>query len=83
MARRIQIWEDSASFRGELKKCAREVVRLLYDLFPDAGKGKQSQMQHVKQAVDDLLRGGDFMHNGTDDEVSIIVRVMAASHAWI
>ncbi|KIM73191.1 hypothetical protein PILCRDRAFT_15438 [Piloderma croceum F 1598] len=65
------IWEDSSSFRGELKKCAREVVRLLYDLFPDAGKGKFTQKRyanHIKQAVEDLLQDGAFMHDGTDDE---------------
>ena len=73
MAQLMQIWEDSSSFRGELKKCAREVVRLLYNLFPD-GENEytpKEYIQHIKEAIENLLRNGNFMRNGTDDEVSI------------
>jgi hypothetical protein len=62
------------------------VVHLLYHLFPDSTKGKYTQKQyanHIKQAVDSLLQNGAFMHNGTDDEVSMIVSATTVSHACI
>ncbi|KAF7981978.1 hypothetical protein HWV62_30797 [Athelia sp. TMB] len=65
------LWEDSSSFRGELKKLARVIVPLRYNIFPPQGKDDpklthEEYVEHVKDTVAGLILAGDFMHDGKD-----------------
>lgn len=72
----IKLWEDTSSFRGEMKKLARVIVQSRYNFFPPQGKDdpkltQAEYKQHVKNTIEDLLRSGDFMHNGKDSNVCV------------
>ncbi|KAF7975991.1 hypothetical protein HWV62_8152 [Athelia sp. TMB] len=71
----ILVWEDTSSFRGELKKLARLIVPARYSIFPPQGEDNPrlndaESAQYVKDAVQDLTHSGDFMHNGKDSKAS-------------
>ncbi|KZP10571.1 hypothetical protein FIBSPDRAFT_962960 [Athelia psychrophila] len=67
------LWDDTSTFRGELKKVTHQQVPLLYDIFPKTKRGQQKPMKleyqaHVKAAVAGLLAKGDFMHDGKAEQ---------------
>jgi hypothetical protein len=70
----LQIFEDIATFRGELKSAARKVVRNQYKIFPPNGAKLTPEQyhQHVKNAVAELIKDGQFHMNGADNQVSCI-----------
>ncbi|KAF7975622.1 hypothetical protein HWV62_9215 [Athelia sp. TMB] len=65
------LWNDTSTFRSELKKVARQQVPNLYGIFPKPAENeprisRAAYQAHVKATVADLLDGGKFMHNGKD-----------------
>ncbi|KAF7975803.1 hypothetical protein HWV62_8485 [Athelia sp. TMB] len=65
------LWNDTSTFRSELKKLTRQQVPNLYSIFPkqvgnEPRISRAAYQAHVKAAVADLLEGGKFMHNGKD-----------------
>ncbi|KAF7982861.1 hypothetical protein HWV62_25082 [Athelia sp. TMB] len=68
------VWEDSSSFRGELKRVARQQVTVSYGFIPrqpepDSEERPLNPAQyraHIKAAIADLVLQGQFMHNGHD-----------------
>ena len=66
-----QLYEDLASWRGELKKAAIGVVRSHYNLFPpeDSQLSKAETRVYVKKKVDSLIKKSAFAHGEKDDDV--------------
>lgn len=66
-----QLFDDLASWRGEIKKAASNAVRAHYDLFPhkDSNLSKAETRDHVKQSATNLIKQSSFAHGSKDEEV--------------
>lgn len=67
----MQIYEDIATFRGELKTMARVISKEKYDFLPpgDANLTPGESIQYIKDAIAKLLDSGSFLRNGVDENV--------------
>lgn len=65
----LQIFDDRSTFRGIIKTKAAHVVRL-YDFYPKQSFNNQEEQEmYIKDAIQDLLDGGNFLHGGLDERV--------------
>ena len=68
-----QLFDDLASWRGEIKKAASNAVRAHYDLFPskDSNFPKVQTRNHVKEIATELIKKSSFAHGSKDEEVRV------------
>lgn len=63
-----KVWEDSSSFRGELKRVTQQQVPLMYNLFPPAPdpelQAPRLSKAEYKAYVQATVRGDKFLHYG-------------------
>ena len=69
----FQLFDDLASWRGELKKATSNVVRAHYELFPpqNANLTNVQVREYVKKAATELIMKSTFAHGNKDDEVCL------------
>jgi len=65
------LFQDLASWRGELKKAAANLVWAYYDISPPPGNylSQVEMHRHMKRAAEDLIKKASFVHSGKDLEV--------------
>ncbi|KAG1856778.1 hypothetical protein F4604DRAFT_2039935 [Suillus subluteus] len=64
----IILWDDRATMRSEMKKIARPIAAAKYDILPADIYDDNECEEHVCSRVQDLLDGGNFLHNGVDEQ---------------
>ena len=66
-----QLFNDLASWCGEIKKAASNAVHAHYDLFlhKDSNLSMAETCDHVKQSTINLIKQSSFAHGSKDEEV--------------
>ena len=70
----IRYRDDIATFRGEIKILACELVKN-YEFCPKTAMNKEAYKVQLISNVLFLLRGAYFLHNGVDENVSLIIDI--------
>jgi hypothetical protein len=52
-----------------MKTAGRAIVRQQYDFFPPNNLSREQYIAHVKTTIEELLREGQFLRNGHDNQV--------------
>ncbi|KAH7920594.1 hypothetical protein BV22DRAFT_1050243, partial [Leucogyrophana mollusca] len=64
----ILLYEDIGTFRSEIKKVARATVKAKCRLFPAGVTDREACATGVREAVQDLLDEGSYLHGGVDEQ---------------
>lgn len=68
------MFNEHSNFRGQMKKVAREVVKIKYSeqFSPEFEGGNQLELyEMVKDGIVGILDGGHFLRGGVDENVNI------------
>lgn len=71
------MYEEHSTFRGRLRDTAREIVKQHYKLFPVSDPNspvlsQRARRNYTASRVAELLdKGGQFLQNGVDEQVSM------------
>jgi hypothetical protein len=69
-----QVFEETSTFRGEMKTLARQIVESEYDIFVpvDVGHNSEDAVQYTADRVEHYLAKGRFLRDvNFDAEVSV------------
>ncbi|KAG1866357.1 hypothetical protein C8R48DRAFT_796882 [Suillus tomentosus] len=64
----IILWDDHATMQSEMKKVAHPIAAAKYDILPTDVYDDNEYEEYVCSQVQDLLDGGNFLHNGVDEQ---------------
>jgi Domain of unknown function (DUF6532) len=78
----MQIHEEGSTFRGRLKKEARQIVRLFYDMFPDLDlcHGQAEYHSLTGHQAEKWLKDGAYLHGGKDVNVCMSIVLLFVTH---
>ena len=73
-----QLWDDIATFRGEVKTIAQELIKS-YNFTPTTAESRDAYQQQVRTNILALLAGSFFLRDGVDSQVSRVSCIQSPS----
>ena len=66
----FQLFADRPAFRGPIKNKAADITSLRYDFYPEeCFENQQGQIDYIADAIEKLVKKGQFLKGGRDMEV--------------